>query len=135
MYILGKKLMSGTTLAALAVAGFAITMPSTAHAENAQSYMPPAEQIESQQDMKIPDEKMEQFVEAEQAVIDIKKDTNEELQKASSAEQKDHVHEAMNMKIEEALKQAGLSADEYNQIRVSIQTDPETKKQYTEMAG
>jgi len=113
MYILGKKLMSGTTLAALAVTGFAVTMPSNANAEDAQSYMPPAEQ----------------------AVIEIKKDTNEELQSATSPEQKDHVHQAMNMKIEEALKQAGLSADEYNQIRVSIQTDPATKKQYTEMAG
>ena len=135
MYILGKKLMSGTTLAALAVAGFAITMPSSANAEDAQSYMPPAEQIEAQQDMKIPDEKMEQFVEAEQAVIDIKKETNEELQNATSPEQKDQVHQAMNMQIQEALKQAGLTIDEYNQIRVSIQTDPATKKQYTEKAG
>ena len=135
MYILGKKLMSGTTLAALAVAGFAITMPSSANAEDAQSYMPPAEQIEAQQDMQIPDEKMEQFVEAEQAVIDIKKETNEELQNATSPEQKDQVHQAMNMQIQEALKQAGLTIDEYNQIRVSIQTDPATKKQYTEKAG
>jgi predicted ATPase with chaperone activity len=100
----------------LLLAGFG-----AAHAQGYDTgFEPPA-----QQETMLDDEKLAAFVYAETQVVQISEEWNARMQSAESPEAAQELREQAQAQMVTAVQEAGLSVQEYNEIAMAAQTDPD----------
>ena len=82
-------------------------------------------------DMELSDQQLQQFVEAQVAIIEIQQDFSGRLQ---GVEDPEHAHELQvqaNEKMTSAVADAGLDVESFNTIAMAIQSSPELQQRLT----
>lgn len=90
-------------------------------------------QSSEQQAAEFSEEQLETFVEARQRVIEISKKWQDRLNNADSQEELTSAQQAAQEEMVDAVKDQGLSVDDYNLIADAAQQDPELMDRLNEM--
>lgn len=90
-------------------------------------------QSTQQQSVEFTDEKIEAFVEAREQVVEISKKWEDRLSNAESQEELRSLQQESQEEMVEAVRDEGISVNEYNLIVDATQTDEELRKRVNEM--
>lgn len=83
-------------------------------------------------DINVSDEQIENFVTAQERVAEIGKKWSPRMEKAESSEEANKARESAQKEMVIAVKNSGLSVQEYNQIARAAQADPELRQRIEE---
>lgn len=87
----------------------------------------------TQQNVDVSDKKLESFVEAREEVAQISRQWEDRLNNADSQEKLNSLQQQAQEEMVAAVRDKGLSVDEYNMIVDVSQTDPDLRKRVNEM--
>lgn len=90
-------------------------------------------QSTQQQSVEFTDEKIEAFVEAREQVVEISKKWEDRLSNAESQEELRSLQQESQEEMVDAVRDEGISVNEYNLIVDATQTDEELRKRVNEM--
>lgn len=90
-------------------------------------------QSTEQQNVEFGDEKLAAFVDARESVVEVSQQWEERLNNAESQEKLNSLQQEAQQEMVEAVREEGLTVNEYNTIVDATQTDPELKERLTEM--
>jgi hypothetical protein len=90
-------------------------------------------QSTQQQAADFSDEQIAAFVEARQSVIEIAEQWEDRLQNADSQEELNSLQQASQEEMVEAVREEGITVNEYNMIVDATQTDPELRERVNDM--
>lgn len=112
--------------AAMGLAGAMAAAPALAQETQ---YQDPAQTTpEPHQSIELTEEKIEQFVDAMTEVREIRDEAAAELERADDTQQAQQVQQDAQIRMIEAVENAGLSVEEYNQIAMMMSSDPELQQ-------
>ncbi|MFO8003146.1 DUF4168 domain-containing protein [Thioalkalivibrio sp.] len=81
------------------------------------------------------DETVDTFVDAFVAVQEIREDFTERLQSASDESEAQAMQQEAQEKMMQAVEASGMSVQEYNEVAIALQSDPELMQQVQEKAA
>lgn len=84
-------------------------------------------------DIDVSDQQLEQFVEAQVAIIEIQQDFSGRLQEVEDPERAHELQVQANEEMTTAVAEAGLDVESFNSIAMAIQNDPELQQRLTAM--
>ncbi len=87
----------------------------------------------TQQSVDVSDEKLESFVEAREEVVKISRQWEDRLNNADSQEELNSLQQQAQEEMVAAVRDRGLSVNEYNMIVDASQTDPDLRERVNEM--
>lgn len=87
----------------------------------------------TQQNVDVSEEKLESFVEAREEVVKISRQWEDRLNNADSQEKLNSLQQQAQEEMVAAVRDNGLSVNEYNMIVDASQTDPELRERVNEM--
>lgn len=87
----------------------------------------------TQQNVDVSDEKLETFVEAREEVVKISRQWEDRLSNADSQEKLNSLRQQAQEEMVAAVRDKGLSVNEYNMIVDASQTDPDLRERVNEM--
>lgn len=90
-------------------------------------------QSTDQQNVEFGDEKIAAFVDARESVVEISQQWEERLNNAESQEKLNSLQQEAQQEMVEAVREEGLTVNEYNMIVDATQTDPELRERVNEM--
>lgn len=105
----------------------AVTAAQPALAQNA-NQSTETKAMQSAPQIELTDKKMDQYVEAQQEVINISDRWSAKLKDASNAE-KQEVAPQINNEMTEAVRDAGLSVEEFNRIAMVVRQNPALREE------
>lgn len=105
--------LPAVTLAAMLLAGCATDAPSAAYVQDPQDFS---------------DDQLRSYAAASIEVDGLQEKWSSRLAEARNASEQAEVREEAAAEISEAVRDQGLSVEEYNQIRRAAQADPETAR-------
>lgn len=79
----------------------------------------------------VSDQQLEQFVEAQVAIIEIQQDYTERLQGVEDPNRAHELQVQANDEMTQAVDEAGLDVSSFNEIAMAIQNDPELQQRLT----
>lgn len=82
-------------------------------------------------DVQVSDQQLEQFVEAQVAIIEIQQDYTGRLQEVEDPERAHELQVQANDEMTEAVTDAGLDVESFNSIAMAIQNSPELQQRLT----
>ncbi|MGY6554541.1 MAG: DUF4168 domain-containing protein [Wenzhouxiangella sp.] len=88
-------------------------------------------QEHSPADIDVSDQQLEQFVEAQVAIIEIQQDFSGRLQGVEDPEQAHELQVQANEEMTSAVADAGLDVESFNAIAMAIQNSPELQQRLT----
>lgn len=130
MLIFKNRILAAAALAGLVGGAFV-----PAYAQQAQS--PPAGQQQQEQQRvqtNVPDEQLEEFVQAHSSVQQIYDQYQGQAATVQSQDDLIVLQQQANEEMVQAIEQSDLSLAEYNQIASAIQFDPDIRDRYIQMA-
>ncbi len=100
----------------------------------AERQAPPAGQYQQQQRQQpgtnVSTEKLKKFKSAQQDVIQSQRQLQQKMNTAESPEQRAQIQQQANEEMVDAIADAGLSVNEYNQIATAVQENPGLRDKY-----
>lgn len=90
-------------------------------------------QSTEQQNVEFGDDKLAAFVDARESVVQISQQWEERLNNAESQEKLNSLQQEAQQEMVEAVREEGLTVNEYNMIVDATQTDPELRERVNEM--
>lgn len=118
-------------------AGLMLALAATAQAQGQGDQgargAPPATQ--QQETIDVSKQQLETFVEAQENLVEVRREWRGKMQSAEGQEAKQQARSNAQEAMVSAVKDSGLSVDEYNKIARAVQSDPELQKQVREMRG
>ncbi len=92
-------------------------------------------QMEQQQPAQtdVSDQQLEQFATAQLQISEIQQDFSARLQGVEDAEEAHELQVQANEEMTEAVEEAGLDVQSFNEIAMAIQNDPELQQRLTAM--
>lgn len=90
-------------------------------------------QSTDQQSTDFSDEKIESFVQARESVVEISREWEERLNNTESQEELNSLQQQAQQEMVEAVRDEGISVNEYNMIVDATQTDPALRERVNEM--
>lgn len=87
-------------------------------------------QTETQAQAEVTPAQMEEFAEAEASVMELHAELKQEAATISTAEEKQAFQQKVNTETVAAIQDSGMSVEEYKQIAMTLQADPELKQKY-----
>ncbi|TVS11247.1 MAG: DUF4168 domain-containing protein [Wenzhouxiangella sp.] len=84
-----------------------------------------------QVEMDVSDAQLEQFAEAQVAIIEIQQDFSGRLQEVEDPEKAHELQVQANEEMTSAVSDAGLDVESFNEIAMAIQNDPELQQRLT----
>ncbi|WP_417362128.1 DUF4168 domain-containing protein [Gallaecimonas pentaromativorans] len=87
----------------------------------------------AQQQVNVSDAKLEQFVTAQKSITSIRDSAMEKLNKSENPDQAQQIQQQANQDMVEAVKDAGLSVEDYNLIARAVQTDPNMRSRVADI--
>ena len=84
-------------------------------------------------DIQVTDQQLEQFVDAQTAIVEIQQDFSAQLEQVDDPEKAHELQVEANEEMTGAVEDAGLTVESYNQIAMAIQNDPELQERLTRM--
>lgn len=87
----------------------------------------------TQQNVDVSDEKLESFVEAREEVVKISRQWEDRLNNTDSQEELNSLQQQAQEEMVAAVRDKGLSVNEYNTIVDASQTDPDLRERVNEM--
>lgn len=84
-------------------------------------------------EINVSDQQLEQFVEAQVAIIEIQQDYTGRLQAVDDPERAHELQVQANDEMTEAVAEAGLDVESFNSIAMAIQNSPELQQRLTAM--
>lgn len=84
-------------------------------------------------DIDVSDQQLEQFVEAQVAIIEIQQDYTVRLQEVEDPDRAHELQVQANEEMTEAVTDAGLDVESFNSIAMAIQSSPELQQRLTDM--
>ena len=121
-----KILMTAATVALSATGGAHV-----AHAQQG-NVAPQQGQAQAQQ-VNVTDQEMRDFVDAEQAVRQVKSKFQGKVQNIKTQEQLQALQAKANEQMVQAIRENGLKVAEYNKTAQAIQTNPQVQKKYLKL--
>ncbi|MCC5863775.1 MAG: DUF4168 domain-containing protein [Wenzhouxiangella sp.] len=98
----------------------------TANAQDYQMQQQPAQ-------VEVSDQQLQQFAEAQIQISEIQRDFSARLQDVDDAERAHELQVQANEEMTEAVEDAGLDVQSFNEIAMAIQNDPELQQRLTAM--
>lgn len=124
-----KILMTAATVALSATSGAHV-----AHAQQGNVAPQQAQQGQAQaQQVNVTDQEMRDFVDAEQAVRQVKSKFQGKVQNIKTQEQLQALQAKANEQMVQAIRENGLKVEEYNRTAQAIQTNPQVQKKYLKL--
>lgn len=129
-----SKLSSGLLMlpGLILVMGLGAAAASAAQPEQSESRQLVAQSTQ-QQDVEFGDDKIAAFVDARESVVEISQQWEERLNNAESQEKLNSLQQQAQEEMVEAVRDEGLTVNEYNMIVDATQTDPELRERVNEM--
>ncbi|TVQ41936.1 MAG: DUF4168 domain-containing protein [Wenzhouxiangella sp.] len=91
-------------------------------------------QMEQQQPQtEVNDQQLQQFAQAQVQISEIQQDFSARLQEVDDAERAHELQVQANEEMTEAVEEAGLDVQSFNEIAMAIQNDPELQQRLTAM--
>ena len=87
-------------------------------------------QTETQAQAEVTPAQMEEFADAEASVMELHAELKQEAATISTAEEKQAFQQKVNTETVAAIQDSGMSVEEYKQIAMTLQADPELKQKY-----
>lgn len=84
-------------------------------------------------DIDVSDQQLEQFVEAQVAIIEIQQDYTVRLQEVDDPDRAHELQVQANEEMTDAVTDAGLDVESFNSIAMAIQNSPELQQRLTDM--
>lgn len=82
-------------------------------------------------DIDVSDQQLEQFVEAQVAIIEIQQDYTGRLQEVEDSDRAHELQVQANEEMTTAVADAGLDVESFNSIAMAIQNNPELQRRLT----
>ncbi len=82
-------------------------------------------------DIDVSDQQLEQFVEAQTAIIEIQQDYTGRLEAVEDPDEAHELQVQANEEMTDAVTDAGLDVESFNEIAMAIQNDPELQQRLT----
>lgn len=113
-----------TLIATAATFAFATNLAAQEHQMEQQPPAPP-------QTVEVSDQQLEQFADAQIQITEIQQDFAGRLQEVDDPEQAHELQVQANEEMTEAVEEIGLSVQDFNEIAMAIQNDPELQQRLT----
>ncbi|MGY6629799.1 MAG: DUF4168 domain-containing protein [Wenzhouxiangella sp.] len=113
-----------TLIATAATFAFATNLAAQDHQMQQQPPAPP-------QTVEVSDQQLEQFADAQIQITEIQQDFAGRLQEVDDPEQAHELQVQANEEMTEAVQEIGLSVQDFNEIAMAIQNDPELQQRLT----
>ncbi|NBB92005.1 MAG: DUF4168 domain-containing protein [Gammaproteobacteria bacterium] len=113
-------------------AALALTFGLAAVAQEAQQEGQ-AMQQQQPETIDVSDQQLEQFADAQTAIMGIQQDFSSRLQEVEDPEKARDLQRQANEEMTSAVEETGLDVESFNQIAMAIQNDPELQQKLTEM--
>lgn len=113
-----------TLIATAATFAFATNLAAQEHQMEQQPPAPP-------QTVEVSDQQLEQFADAQLQITEIQQDFAGRLQEVDDPEQAHELQVQANEEMTEAVEEIGLSVQDFNEIAMAIQNDPELQQRLT----
>jgi|GEM_PF-1745010 len=88
---------------------------------------------EQQEAPEVSDSQVEAFVDAYVAVNDVREEYTERLQNAEDQEEAQQLQQEANDAMSEAIADSGMDVEEYQEVAMAVNADPDVREQVTEM--
>ncbi|MCP1727299.1 type IV secretory pathway VirB10-like protein [Natronospira proteinivora] len=88
---------------------------------------------QEQEAPEVSDSQVEAFVDAYVAVNDVREDYTERLQNAEDQEEAQQLQQEANDAMSDAIAESGMDVEEYQEVAMAVNADPEVREQVTEM--
>lgn len=127
--------MKSTKLALTVAITAAIGMSAPAFAqyqEQQQQQQPPMQQQQAP-DVDVSHAQLEQFVDAQHAITEIRDEYTQKLQAAEDQEAQQQLQMEANEAMTDAVESSGLEVDDFNEIAMALQADEELRDRYMEL--
>lgn len=85
--------------------------------------------------VEVSDAQLEQFVAAQESITAIQQDFSGRLEGVEDPEEAYELQVQANDEMTQAVEDAGLSVEDYNQVAMAIQTDAELRERLEEMSN
>lgn len=129
------------TLIAFAAAGFVaspLAMAQGQPQEQPPQERPPQEQQQQQMPQQqeapeVTDAQVESFVDAYVAVNEVREEYTERLQNAEDQEKAQELQQEANEAMTAAITDSGMEVEEYQEVAMAVNADPDIRDQVTEM--
>jgi len=125
-----------TALIAFATAGFLASPLAIAQGQPQQQQQQQQEaqpMPEQQEAPEVSDAQVEAFVDAYVAVNDVREEYTERLQNAEDQEQAQQLQQEANDAMSDAIAESGMDVEEYQEVAMAVNADPDVREQVTEM--
>lgn len=99
----------------------------------AQNQPPPAQQQQPAADVDVSENDLEQFVSAQESIIEIQQKFSARLQEVEDPEKANELQTEANEEMIGAVEEAGLDVESFNSIAMAVQNDPELQQRLQEM--
>ena len=124
---MNKRIIRTTTIAAaLGMAAALAAAPALAQQEGYERS--PQQQQQQGQPAEVSEAKLDKFVDALAEIRTIQQEVSVELEAASDTQEAQELQQQAQQKMIEAVQEAGLSVEEYNQIASLMNSDPEIQE-------
>lgn len=112
--------------------GFALAFGASAIAQEQQQQQGEYQAQEPEQ-IEVSDQQLEQFADAQTEISSIQQEFSGRLQGVEDPEKAHELQLEANEQMTEAVEEAGLDVESFNQIAMAIQNDPELQQKLTEL--
>lgn len=126
--------MKNRLFLALAAVAFGLVFTGNTLAQEEESGYGEAQQAPAPE-VDVSDEQLQQFVDAQGAISGIQQDFAGRLEGVEDPEEAQKLQGEANEAMVEAVEAAGLSVDQFNEIAMAIQGNPELQQRLSDMLG
>ena len=123
--------MKTTKLALTIAITAAIGMTAPAFAQQ-QQQQPPMQQQQAP-DVDVSQAQLEQFVDAQHSITEIRDEYTQKLQAAEDQEAQQELQMEANEAMTDAVESSGLNVDDFNEIAMALQADEQLRDRYMEL--
>jgi|SRR5699024_6921773 len=117
-------------IAVLGLSALAI-VPAFAQSQAGQQSQAPSATQQQQQDFS--SDQLQSFVDASSSINDIRQSASQELQQAGDEQDREQIRKQAQSDMINAIKDAGLTLEEYNEIGRAAQSNPELAQKLRQM--
>lgn len=126
-----KSTKLALTIAITAAIG--MTAPAFAQYQEQQQQQQPPMQEQQAPDIDVSHAQLEQFVDAQNAITEIRDEYTQKLQAAEDQEAQQQLQMEANEAMTDAVEGSGLEVDDFNEIAMALQADEELRDRYMEL--
>lgn len=124
--------MKNRLFLALAAIALGLAFTGNVFAQQEGEFAPPPPQAP---EVDVSDQQLQQFVDAQGAVSEIQQDFASRLEGVEDPEEAQKLQGEANEAMVEAVEGSGLSVDQFNEIAMAIQGNPELQQRLSNMLG